>query len=115
MFKHFFDVVFLFRCLLDVFGSLVAALTQKTHDVLQADVAWSLGGRYHNDRVLVLFDKLFNQTKLSWLAMHLDFGESNLMLVGIDVAATQDPIGLESLFIQHLSLLELLNLFVSNR
>ena len=47
--------------------------------------------------------------------MHLDFGESNLMLVGIDVAATQDPIGLESLFVQHLSLLELLNLFVSTR
>lgn len=44
--------------------------------------------------------------------MHLDFGESNLMLVSVDVASTQEPIGLEGLLVQHLPLLELLNLFV---
>ena len=115
VFENFLDLILFVFGLLDVFWCLVAALTQKTHDVLKTHVARSIRGRHDNDRVLVLFDQLFKQTEPSRLAMHLDFGESNLMLVGVNVASTQDPIGLEGLFVQHLALLELLNLFVSDR
>ena len=43
----------------------------------------------------------------------MDFGESDLMLVGINVAAAQDPIRLQGLLIEHLALLELLDLLVA--
>lgn len=65
--------------------------------------------------MLVFFDQLFEQAESSWLTIDLNFGESNLMLVRVNVASAQDPIRVESLLVKHLAFLELLNLFVSNK
>lgn len=50
--KHLFGVVLFVRCLCDIFGRLVAAVPQKLHRVFQADIAWVLRGRDHDNGTL---------------------------------------------------------------
>ena len=71
----------------DISWSCVTTIVKESYYILETEVARSFGCWDNNDWVLILSHELFEQTEFSSLAVKLNFGESDLMFVSIDITA----------------------------